>query len=155
PPAGDEDGDAPRLDPADAAAAFGATRFAKFDVTVDALERGDEVELVCLFNTDLFDRPTVERMLAQVERVLEQLAAAPGTAVVDLDLMSAVEREMVIERWNHTGADFPDRCLHQLFEAHAAASPAAVAMTFGDEAVTYGELDERANRLANHLAKRG
>jgi amino acid adenylation domain-containing protein len=133
-----------------------ATPFAKFDLTIDTLDLGDEVELICLFNTDLFDAATVRRMLGQLERVLEQLADAPRTALADLELIGDAERALTLDTWNRTEADFPaDRCLHQLFEAHAAAAPDSVALVFEDAPLTYGELDARANRLASHLAALG
>ena len=66
------------------------------------------------------------------------------------------ERRRVVEDWNDTAAAYPaDRCIHQLFEAQAALTPDAPAVTYGGEALTFRELDERANRLARHLAGLG
>jgi non-ribosomal peptide synthetase component F len=56
--------------------------------------------------------------------------------------------------WNQTAADYPrDQCIHQLFENQVARTPEAVAIVFDDSQVTYGELNELANRLAHHLQK--
>ncbi|HVH13979.1 MAG TPA: AMP-binding protein, partial [Longimicrobium sp.] len=66
------------------------------------------------------------------------------------------EHAWVIEEWNRTEAPYPaDRCIHQLFEAQAEATPHAVAVVHEEEALTYRELNERANRLAHHLARLG
>jgi amino acid adenylation domain-containing protein len=54
-----------------------------------------------------------------------------------------------------TSADFPQVCAHELFEQQVARDPAAVALVFGNQQVTYGELNERANRVAHHLRGRG
>ncbi|HET7233945.1 MAG TPA: amino acid adenylation domain-containing protein, partial [Longimicrobium sp.] len=69
---------------------------------------------------------------------------------------AAGERRQVIEAWNRTDAEFPsDRCIHHLFEEQAARTPDAVAVVFEEDLLTYRELDERANRLAHHLARLG
>ncbi len=59
---------------------------------------------------------------------------------------------MLLEAWNATAAEYPsDTCVHELFEAQAARTPDAVAVVFEDAALSYGELNARANQLAHHL----
>src|SRR5262249_27791540 len=66
------------------------------------------------------------------------------------------ERTQALEDWNHTAEDFPaDACLHELFEEQAARQPEAPALIFDDRAVTYAELNRRANQLAHHLLRLG
>jgi amino acid adenylation domain-containing protein len=153
--AGGEGDERARMDLADLAATDEGPRFAKFDLTLDTLDRGGEVELICLYNTDLFDGATVARLLGQLEVVLGTMVDAGATPVRALELMSAGARATVLDAWNRTEAAFPDACLHQLFEAHAAAQPDAHAVIFGGEPLTYRELDAHANRLARHLAALG
>ena len=70
--------------------------------------------------------------------------------------MDTFKERQLLEAWSGTDAPYPaDTCIHQLFAAQAAKTPDAVALVSGDEAVTYGELNRRANRLAHHLAGRG
>ncbi|HST61353.1 MAG TPA: aminotransferase class III-fold pyridoxal phosphate-dependent enzyme, partial [Longimicrobium sp.] len=135
----------------------GAAAFAKFDLTIDAVERAGGVELVCMYDTDLFDGATIARMLAQVSLVLEQLPAAPAhLPVAALELMDAAERALVLETWNRTEAEVPaDRCIHALFEAQAARTPDAAAVRYEEASLTYAELNARANRLAHHLRGHG
>jgi len=133
-----------------------AAPFTKFDLTIDAVDTGGEIEVFCLFNADLFERATVGRILGHYRRVLEQVAARPATALGELELLTDDERRMVLDEWNRTAAAYPaDRCIHQLFEAQAARTPAAVAVAYQDDALTYAELDARANRLARHLVRLG
>ncbi|HET7229393.1 MAG TPA: amino acid adenylation domain-containing protein [Longimicrobium sp.] len=107
------------------------------------------------YSADLFGRGTARRMVDHLQRVLEQVAADPGRRLSRLELMGRVERTRVLG-WNRTTANYPaERCIHQLFEEQAARAPDAVAITFGGAAMTYAELDARANRLANHLAGLG
>ena len=75
--------------------------------------------------------------------------------VLELPLLTPEERAER-RRWNATGADLPHGvCLHQAFEAGVDAHPDAAAVLYGDETVSYGELEARANRLAHHLRGRG
>ncbi|HEU4557555.1 MAG TPA: amino acid adenylation domain-containing protein, partial [Longimicrobium sp.] len=134
----------------------GAAAFAKFDLSIDAVERTTGVVLACVYDTDLFDDATVARMLAQVSLVLEQLPAAAQLPVAALELMDAAERALVLEEWNRADAEYPaDRCIHELFEAQAARTPGAVAVVYEGEALSYAELNAHANQLAHFLRRRG
>ena len=69
-----------------------------------------------------------------------------------LPWMSAIERSRVLVEWNATAAEYPrESCFHELFEAHVERDPGAVAAVFGEESLSYRELNGRANRLAHHL----
>ena len=76
------------------------SHFIKFDISVDAVEVGDEIDLICAFNRDLFERSTVGRLLAVWERVLEQIAESADVRISQLSLVSEAERALVVEAWN-------------------------------------------------------
>lgn len=104
------------------------------------------------YNAELFDGPTIERMLANLETLLRGSVANPDARVSELPLLSAEERTTVLETWNATAADHPrTQCIHELVEAQAAAAPDATALALGDEKLTYADWNGRANRLAHHL----
>jgi amino acid adenylation domain-containing protein len=108
------------------------------------------------YSTDLFERGTMERMLGHLQRVLEQVAADADVRLSRLQLLSPEERGLVVEAWNATDAEPAAGALvHELFEAQAERTPAAVAVVFEDLSLTYAELNQRANRLAHHLRERG
>jgi amino acid adenylation domain-containing protein len=65
------------------------------------------------------------------------------------------QRKQVLYEWNDTRADFPDACAHQLFEQQVARDPDAIAVVGGGKSLSYGELNQRANQVANYLRKRG
>jgi amino acid adenylation domain-containing protein len=69
--------------------------------------------------------------------------------------MDAAEQTLPLERWNATARDYPQRPIAELFEAEAKRRPDAVAVVFGDERISYAELNRRANRLGHYLQKRG
>ena len=68
---------------------------------------------------------------------------------------AGAERDRILKEWNDTRAEFPDACAHELFERQVARDPAATAVVHPGGRLTYGELNERANRIAHHLRRRG
>ncbi len=132
----------------------GAT--AKFDLTLEAFESADGVAGSIEYAADLFDAETVARMAEHFRVLLEGAAADPDARASTLPLMTARERGKLVQGWSRSGDPEPRYgCLHRLFEAQADRAPDAVAVEMGDEALTYAELDRRANRLARVLRARG
>jgi amino acid adenylation domain-containing protein len=133
-----------------------AMEIAKFDLSLTLSTTAQGLRGALRYSTDLFERDTVDRMLGHLQRVLEQVAADADVRLSRLELLGEAERALVLEAWNRTAAEYSaDRCLHELFEAQVERTPGAVAVVFGDAALTYDELDRRANRLAHRLIALG
>ncbi|HEU0301713.1 MAG TPA: amino acid adenylation domain-containing protein, partial [Longimicrobium sp.] len=129
---------------------------AKFDLSLDLQEAGGRIAGSLTYATSLFERATAERYAGYLERVLEQMVADDARAVERLALLPEAERRQVVEEWNATDAAYPiGLCLHELFEAQVARTPDAAAVSFAGQALTYAELNARANRLAHHLRALG
>ncbi|HYR10453.1 MAG TPA: condensation domain-containing protein, partial [Longimicrobium sp.] len=129
---------------------------AKFDLSLTLWEADGRIEGVVEYATALFGRPTVERHVGYLRRVLEEMAADDAKPLDRLDLLSAAERRMVVEEWNATDAAFPaGACVHELFQAQVERTPGAEAVSFEGERLTYAELNARANRLAHYLRALG
>ncbi|HSU12938.1 non-ribosomal peptide synthetase/type I polyketide synthase [Longimicrobium sp.] len=128
---------------------------AKFDLNLDAVDAGAEIELVCLYSTDLFDAPTVRRMLGRLRRVLEQAVADAAVPLSSVDLLGAGEREQLLAAWNDTDRPVPTLPVHALFAGQARRAPGATALLHGGQAVTYGALDRRSSALARRLRALG
>ncbi|MEV6280757.1 non-ribosomal peptide synthase/polyketide synthase [Nocardia sp. NPDC051832] len=107
------------------------------------------------YATDLFDRSTVEAMVARLVRVLRQLADDPGIAVGSVELLDADERAVVLHRWNDTAVAVPPGTVVDSIDARIGACPQATALVCGDTEISYRELDDRADRLARALISRG
>jgi amino acid adenylation domain-containing protein len=130
--------------------------FVHDDVFLNVVETTNGLVLDCDYNTDLFDGATVERWLEYFETFLRGLAGDPARPLAAIPLWSDAERDRVLVEWNRT--DKPDSgfaLAHAMVEAQAAATPAAVAVSFRDQRLTYEELNARANQLANHLVALG
>ncbi|MHC0433606.1 amino acid adenylation domain-containing protein [Streptomyces sp. O3] len=150
-----ENGGTPRLRLAGAAddeVSVLATGSAKFDL--EFLLRGDASAGLTgglVYNRDLFDETTAQRLVDTFHRILDQVLTAPGLALSELAVLSADERELVVSRWNDTTVPISDDTLNTLFEKQAAQHPDATAVIFDDHHLTYRQLNEQANRLAHHL----
>ena len=133
---------------------------AKFDLTLALTETAGGLRATATYSADLFERATVERLLAAYETLLAGIVEDPEQRLSELPVLPAAERERLLVEWNDTATSFvPEGApltLHGLFEAQAAAAPDAVALVVDRpagavEQVSYGELDRRADRLARFL----
>ena len=140
---------------------------AKFDVnlliapaTAGAAGRGgaaaDDLVALLEYDTALFDPPTVRRLLVHFEVLLAAAAAAPETRLAALPLLAAAELAQLRTEWNDTAAAYPAAAaVPALFAGWAARQPEAVALSYPDGEITYGELAGQARRLARRLARLG
>ncbi|MCC6694568.1 MAG: amino acid adenylation domain-containing protein [Candidatus Hydrogenedentes bacterium] len=129
---------------------------AKFDLVLEADERGDELELRLEYATGLFDAPTAQRMLDHFHRLVLAAASQPAASLRDLDMLSNAERGQVLSDFNRTACDYPrNASIPQLFEAVAERFGASVALSTGDTSMTYAALNARANQLAAYLMAQG
>jgi amino acid adenylation domain-containing protein len=117
---------------------------------------GIKLSLACRYSNRRFDRESVERMLGHLGRVLEELAGDWERRIGHLSLLQEAERSQVLEEWNRTAAEYSaEKCVHQLFEEQVQRTPYALALDCGGQRLTYQELNQRANQLANHLRRLG
>ena len=128
----------------------------KFDVALHVVEIAGDLVLQLDYRSDLFDGATLERHLEHLAALAAGAAEDPLRPLGDLPLMTAAERRQVVDEWNDTAAAYPDDVpVHRLFAAVARRDPGAPAVLWagpdGDECLTYGELAERAGRLARRL----
>ncbi|HYO16637.1 MAG TPA: non-ribosomal peptide synthase/polyketide synthase [Thermoanaerobaculia bacterium] len=132
------------------------SRTAKFDLTLSIVEQAGALTGSLEINLDLFDPATAERMVRHLRNLLQNAATDPEQRLAALPLLDPEELEQVVSVWNQTAIDVPsDRCIHEIVEAIARRRPEAVALSWTGGSLTYGELDEAANRLARHLARLG
>ncbi|HEU4560669.1 MAG TPA: amino acid adenylation domain-containing protein, partial [Longimicrobium sp.] len=128
----------------------------KFDLTLALGEVGGRIAGTLTYATALFEQATVERYLGYLQRVLAGMVANADAPVERLQVLSEAERTQVTEAWNATKVAYPrDACVHEMFEAQVERTPDAVALAFEGEALTYAELNARANQLAHHLRTLG
>ncbi len=132
------------------------TGTAAFDLTLSMSARADGLGGTVEYSTDLWDADTIRRLIGHFQAILRRVAEDPEQPVWTLDYLTAEEREQLVVSWNDTTAPAPlDRCAHELFQDRARLRPEAPAIRFfPGQALSYGELNERANRLAHALRRR-
>jgi len=128
---------------------------AKFDLTLSMEETEQGLEGYWEYNTHLFDATTIARMAGHFETLLTGIVANPQQQVAKLPLLTENELPHLLVDGNNTQVDYPDNCLHQLFEAQVTQTPDAIAVVFDQEQLTYRELNSRANQLAHYLQTLG
>ncbi len=128
----------------------------RFDLTLTVTETRQGLKGSLEYNTDLYDGVTIERMGEHFQVLLESVVADAEQRISDLPLLREDERRLVLEEWAHGPREaVPRVCLHELFESQVERTPEAVAVVFEDKAVTYRELNHRANQLAQYLLQLG
>ncbi|NBM15845.1 non-ribosomal peptide synthetase, partial [Streptomyces sp. GC420] len=127
---------------------------AQFDLSMFVAESPDHCAGTLVFDTDLFDRATALRLVAQYRRLLESATEDPDRPLGELDLLGPGER-LELERLQGAERELPAATLPELFARQAGRTPDAVAVVSGDTTLTYAELDTRADRLARRLTAAG
>ena len=126
-----------------------------YPVTLSVDDLGEEFLLVV--NTDVRIDP--HRMVGYVSTALqslvEALEQAPQTPALALSILPGSERQEVIEQFNATQVEYPQKLIHELFEEQVQRTPQAVAVVYEGQSLTYAELNARANQLARYLTARG
>jgi amino acid adenylation domain-containing protein len=129
---------------------------AKFDLSMLIQESKSGLAAALRYNVDLFEQTTAARLLNCFAVLLEAIAAAPQQRISQLALLRPAERAQLLAQGNQSRAAFPDRqTVHSLFEAQVERSPEAVALVFGEQQLSYRELNARANQLGHYLRAAG
>jgi amino acid adenylation domain-containing protein len=108
-----------------------------------------------LYDAASMSRGTAERMARSLAVLLAGAAADLNASAYSLPILSEEDRDQVVARFNQTAAPFPETCTHWLFEEQAERCPDRTAVCDRNQALTYGELNRRANRLAHFLRRAG
>ncbi len=127
----------------------------KFDLKLSAADREEGVSGALVYRTALFDAATAARMAGHLEVLLAAMVADPSARVGEVPLLSAAEREQVLEEWNATDAEIPRGLVHERIAEQAVRTPDAPAVVSAGRTLTYAELEGDANRLAHHLRALG
>ncbi|NEN81312.1 non-ribosomal peptide synthase/polyketide synthase [Paenibacillus elgii] len=129
---------------------------AKFDLTFNVTEEADSLVCSIEYASTLFKEETVQRMAQHFTQLLDGIVHDPNATLASIEMLTAQEKAQIVEEFNDTSCPYPaDMTIHGLFEQVAAGMPEQEAVVFGDQRLTYRELNERANRLARTLQARG
>lgn len=127
----------------------------KYDLSLSITEIDSHLYAFVVYNSDLFDASTIQRLLKHYQILLASIVANPQQHIEELPLLMEEELRL-FDEVNNTRTDYPEGMrIHELFEEQAARTPDAIAVVCEDRQLTYGELDQQANELAQCLRQRG
>jgi microcystin synthetase protein McyB len=116
----------------------------------------DRLEMKIGFDTQRFSAETIRRMLVHLKTILLSMADSPQQTLGELRMLPEEERRQILLEWNDTTTDY-GACdtLHGLVERQTTLAPDAIAVHFEGQELTYYELEQRANQVANYLRRLG
>jgi amino acid adenylation domain-containing protein len=128
----------------------------KFDLAFMITETSTGLHGIVEYNTDLYKGETIERMISHYSNLLRSIAASPESKTSRLEMLNATEERTLLIDFNDTAAAYPkEKSIVDLFQEQVVQRPEAIATVFGDEQLTYKELNNRSNQLAHYLQKKG
>lgn len=129
---------------------------AKFDLSLEAFDLGETIDVLAEYATALFDESTIERLVGHFLNLLRDVVLSPWKKLEEFNLLSNEERDLLLGAFSGTDADYPrDKTLQEIFETQAAVTLDNTAVVFGSRTLTYRQLNEKANQLARLLRKKG
>jgi iturin family lipopeptide synthetase A len=128
------------------------TATTKYDLMLEMMDTDAGLQGWLTYNTDLFDAPTMTRLISHFQTILAGLVADPTQRLSTVAMLTPSERHQLLVEWNATAYNYPrTQCFHQLFEAQVAHTPDAVAVSVGVTHLTYHQLNQQANIVAHQL----
>ena len=124
----------------------------KNDITIE-FTKGEEQLLgrIC-YNRELFEADSIRRLFTHFTNILSGALENTAASIQTLELTNAAERQQLLVEWNDVPVAIDQStCIHELFEAQAARTPDAIALTTVESQLTYAELEQRSNQLAHYL----
>ncbi len=132
----------------------GKTVISKFDLSFSFTEIKDEINVVIEYNSDLFLPTTVERLSSHLTQLIQSVSKTPSLPLEQISYLSKAEQQQLLLDFNNTQANYPnDKTIATLFEDQVNKTPNKVALVCQETQLTYSELNDRANQLANYLRK--
>ncbi|EGL16753.1 MULTISPECIES: non-ribosomal peptide synthetase [unclassified Paenibacillus] len=128
---------------------------AKFDLTWECADTGAGIAFTLEYALDLYDEWAAAQLARHYVALARAVATQPHAALGELDPVDAEERERLLRLCRSSATPPQELSLHRLFERQAVETPQQIAVEMGERAYTYSELNERANRFARALARRG
>ncbi len=128
----------------------------KFDLTLEAEEKQNKLCIAFEYNTNLFDETTIEQLISQFQNILYQAIRESNRPIKYYELLTKQQWGQLFSMVNDTKKMFPlNETILQIFEERVLAIPDQTALIYGEQRVTYQELNRRVNQLAHFLRSKG
>ena len=135
---------------------YNKNTISKFDLTLNAMENTKDLDFVFEYSTKLFNKETIEKLATHYINILEVIVYNREITLKEIDVLTEKEKDLILNKFNGTKVDYPEnKTLQQIFEEQVNTTPNHIAVVYGDEKLTYKELNERSNSLARTLRDKG
>ncbi len=128
------------------------------DLEWEVIESNKEIYCNLKYRTDIFEQETIERMEGHIRSIITQVLHNPEISLSEISLLSAEEKKLILTDFNNTAIDissFKDLTIPELFEQQVLKTPDNIAVELNDTRLTYDQLNNRANQLAQYLQEKG
>jgi amino acid adenylation domain-containing protein len=127
-----------------------------FDLSLEFDEDNDgTLEASIQYNIDLYDENSIIHLVSHYQNLLADLMAKSDRPLAELEMLTQSERQRILIDWNDLKAEFPQVCIHDLISEQVEKNMDALAVECNCKALTYAQLENEANRLANYLTDSG
>jgi amino acid adenylation domain-containing protein len=139
----------------------------KFDLTMQVVETGKTLLFNLEYCTKLYRKETIDRLIKYFKKIVSAVLDDPDREITQMEILSPEEKHQVLYEFNDTGSREPlDKTLHELYAEQAEQTPDHVALIGSSQIkyrayrtymthISYRELNEKSNRLAHLLIRKG
>jgi len=128
----------------------------KFDLFATCIEGEDGMSLKFEYNSDLFNKATIERFMRYFINLMQNIVANPDKPISDIEIIDQIEKELILETFNATDIDFSKtQCINTLVSNTALDHTDNPAIIFSGKSISYEALEKRSNQLARFLISKG
>lgn len=129
---------------------------AQFDLILTALNLDDKLKLNFTYRNELFKEETIERFMSYLLRIIDQVLVNDAVLIDEINILSQEEVNQQVNEFNDTALPYDrEKSLVSIFEQNVALHPDRIAISYEGKTLTYKELDERSNKVANYLIGEG
>ena len=130
----------------------GGTEKLDYPLAVIAYESNNQLSFALNYAGEIFSKDTIDELLSITITLLKQIVGNVYQSVQNEKYLNSKQYNKIINIWNKTDKDYPNtKTIHHLFEEQVERTPDSIAVVYENRKLTYRELNERANQLANYI----
>ena len=128
----------------------------KFDLSLEIIPENNHLKLFFDYATSLFNEEFIRNFAEHYINILNKIIENPNIKICNIDILTENEKQKILNDFNNTNIDYPENIdIIDLFEKNSSDNPDNLAIIFENQKITYKELNEKANSLANFLIEQG
>lgn len=126
----------------------------KFDITLSTQESDEGLSFSFEYSTELFESATIERFVTYFKQIISAVTEDVDIRISDIDILPASEKQQLLQEFNDTRAKYPtEKGIISMFGRQVETNPESIAVQYGEDRVTYRQLNNKANQIARQINK--